>query len=133
MNEVNNLKTDLNDTNLEVQNQIGTLTDNDRIIQEGISGLETQFSDLEELSKLSVTETCMELKNYGLTVSKEFDLDPDGLNKGQIPIKAWCEIPEGITIIGETKEIEITMSQSPDHFTHHIECPPFNGPNQSTY
>ena len=84
-----------------------------------------QYStDLEELSKLSVTETCMELKNYGFTVSKEFDLDPDGLNRGQIPIKAWCDIPEGITIIGETKEIEITMSQSPDHFTHHIEYTP---------
>ena len=73
---------------------------------------------------MTVTETCLELKNYGLTVSKEFDLDPDGINRGQIPIKAWCEIPEGITIIGEAKEIEILHSQSPNRDTHDIEYEP---------
>ena len=87
-------------------------------------GLENQVSNLDELSKLTVTETCMEPKNYGLTVSKEFDLDPDGLNQGQIPIKAWCELPEGITKIGKTEEIEIAQSQSPDCFTHDIEYTP---------
>ena len=73
---------------------------------------------------MTVTETCLELKNYGLTVSKEFDLDPDGINRGQIPIKAWCEIPEGITIIGETKEIDFAQSQSPNRDTHDIEYEP---------
>ena len=52
-----------------------------------VTKLENQYSNLEELSKLDVTETCLDLKNYGLTISKEYDLDPDGLNEGQIPIK----------------------------------------------
>ena len=80
LEEVSNLKNDFTDKNLEVKNQIGTLTDNDKSIQEDMTGLENQVSNLEDLSKLTVTETCLELKNYGLTVSKEFDLDPDGIN-----------------------------------------------------
>ena len=69
---LNTLKKDMNDTSL----QIDTLTNADRNIQDDVIGLDNQFSNLEELSKLSVKETCMELKNYGLTGSREFDLDP---------------------------------------------------------
>ena len=121
---LNTLKKDMNDTSLEVQNQIDTLTNADRIIQDDVIGLDNQFSNLEDLSKLSVKETCMELKNYGLTGSREFDLDPDGLNQGQVPIKAWCKIPEGITKIGKPLEIEITHSKSQSRFTHDIDYEP---------
>ena len=121
---LNTLKRNMNDTSLKVQNQIDTLTNADRNIQDDVIGLNNQFSNLEELSKLSVKETCMELKNYGLTGSREFDLDPDGLNQGQVPIKAWCEIHEGITKIGRPLEIEITHSESQNRFTHDIDYTP---------
>ena len=35
-----------------------------------------------ELSRLmTVTESCLELANHGITTSKEYDLDPDGVNR----------------------------------------------------
>ena len=70
---------------------------------------------------MTVTETCLELKNYyGLNVSKEYDLDPDGLNQGQLPIRAWCDLPSGITKIGQKLEIDILHCNSSDCFTHDI-------------
>ena len=114
-NKMNLLQQDLNETKVTINQLLN-----------GSNMLKTYFNEtnIEELSKLAVTETCLELKNYGLNISKEFTLDPDGLNQGQIPIKAWCEIPEGITKIGETTEIEITHCDSLSCFTHDFEYAP---------
>ena len=100
-------------------------TDNQRNIQEDIiKKLENQNLKLDELAKLSVTETCLDLNAFGLNISKEFDLDPDGLNQGQTPIKAWCDLPEGITKIGMETEIEVPRTDSQNSFTYNFEYEP---------
>ena len=44
--------------------------------------LTEELRDHKELSRLmTVTESCLELANHGITTSKEYDLDPDGINR----------------------------------------------------
>ena len=44
--------------------------------------LTEELRDHKELSRLmTVTESCLELANHGITTSKEYDLDPDGVNR----------------------------------------------------
>ena len=86
--------------------------------------IEMLRTQVQHLSKFSVTETCLDLIDYGFTNSDEFNLDFDGLNSGQPPIKAWCEIPEGITKIGKPIEIEINPCDSSKCLDHEIEYTP---------
>jgi len=83
--------------------------------------LTEELRNHKELSRLmTVAESCLELANHGITTSKEYDLDPDGVNRGQIPIKAHCSLPEGVTKIGDELEIEISHCGSQGSFTHEI-------------
>ena len=41
-------------------------------------------------------------------------------NRGQIPIKAHCSLPDGVTKVGNEIEIEISHCGSQDSFTHEI-------------
>ena len=44
--------------------------------------LTEELRDHKELSRLmTVTESCLELANHGITTSKEYDIDPDGINR----------------------------------------------------
>ena len=52
------------------------------------------------------------------------DLDPDGLNKGQLPIKAWCEFLRGITKIGNLLEFDVKHCNSSNCFTRDIHYEP---------
>ena len=36
-------------------------------------------------------------KRHGLVKSKEYDLDPDEVNQGEIPIKAHCQLANLVT------------------------------------
>ena len=46
------------------------------------------------------------------------------VNIKNLIFKAWCELPEGITKIGKSHEIEINQTISPDRFTYDIEYAP---------
>ena len=73
-----------------------------------LDSLKLEFRDLSKIFRMmNVAETCIELGRRGLNDSKYYDLDPDGVNRGQVPIKAYCELPSGVTSIGRTEEIEI--------------------------
>ena len=41
-----------------------------------------EVTSMKDLSKLIGAESCKQLGNAGLTVSKTYDLDPDGKNRG---------------------------------------------------
>ena len=44
--------------------------------------LTEELRNHKELSRLmTVAESCLELANHGITTSKEYDLDPDGINR----------------------------------------------------
>ena len=47
-----------------------------------IISMKSNVNDLEDLSKLIGAESCKQLGNAGLTVSKTYNLDPDGKNRG---------------------------------------------------
>ena len=42
------------------------------------------------------------------------------LNRGQVPIKAHCSLPDGLTKIGEEVEIELSHCDSTGCFAHEI-------------
>ena len=49
---------------------------------ETLDSLDAKFQEYVELSSLmTVVESCLELANHGITTSKEYDLDPDGINR----------------------------------------------------
>ena len=44
--------------------------------------LTEELRNHKELSRMmTVAESCLELANHGITTSKEYDLDPDGINR----------------------------------------------------
>jgi len=86
---------------------------------ETLDSLDAKFQEYVELSSLmTVAESCLELASHGITTSKEYDLDPDGINRGQIPIKAHCSLPDGVTKIGHEIEIEVLHCDTQSCFTH---------------
>jgi hypothetical protein len=49
-------------------------------------------------------KSCSDLTKNGIVESGEFDLD---LIPGHKPVKAWCNLPEGETVLGQNTSIEI--------------------------
>ena len=62
--DVTELSSNFNETNTEV------------------ISMKSDMNDLEDLSKLTGAESCKQLGSAGLTVSKTYNLDPDGKNQG---------------------------------------------------
>ena len=49
-------------------------------------------------------KSCSDLAKNGIVESGEFDLD---LIQDHKPVKAWCNLPEGETVLGQNTTIEI--------------------------
>ena len=49
-------------------------------------------------------KSCSDLAKNGIVESGEFDLD---LIQDHKPVKAWCNLPEGETVLGQNTSIEI--------------------------
>ena len=49
-------------------------------------------------------KSCSDLARNGIVESGEFDLD---LIQDHKPVKAWCNLPEGETVLGQNTSIEI--------------------------
>ena len=76
---------------------------------------------VEDLEYLNAPETCLELASQGINESQTLLMDPDGANRGAAPIPLFCQLPEAITISGETTKIEIdSQCPEPSCFTHLI-------------
>ena len=82
--EVEVLKYELNLTKIDTGDKFEDLNQANENIQTDEDVINSQIQDLE---LMAVAETCLEIANHGLTVSKEYDLDFDGVNRGQVPIK----------------------------------------------
>ena len=83
--------------------------------------MDLQFKEyLEFSSSMVVGESCLDLARQGVTKSKVYDLDLDGVNRGEIPIKAHCTFPDGVTTIGQDQDIEVTQCSSPNCISHEI-------------
>ena len=81
---VKDLKNELNITRIDTWDKIEDLNQTNENIQTEVATINSQIQDLE---LMTVAESCLEIANHGLTISKEYDLDFDGINKGQAPIK----------------------------------------------
>ena len=78
------MKNELNITRIDTGDKIEDLNQSNENIQTEVATINSQIQDLE---LMTVAESCLEIANHGLTDSKEYDLDFDGINRGQAPIK----------------------------------------------
>ena len=78
------MKNELNLTRINTGDKIEDLHQTNENIQTEVAVMNTQIQDLE---LMTVSESCLEIAHHGLTISKEYDLDFDGINRGQAPIK----------------------------------------------
>ena len=78
------MKNELNITRIDTGDKIEDLNQSNENIQTEVATITSQIQDLE---LMAVAESCLEIANHGLTDSKEYDLDFDGINRGQAPIK----------------------------------------------
>jgi hypothetical protein len=49
--------------------------------------MQRYVEDLKQISKLNTVKNCHELKEYGVNVSKYYDVNPDGGLSGHPPIR----------------------------------------------
>ena len=82
-----------------------------------ISDLKSQNQYLQEITKIvTVVESCLELSNHGIQESRKYDVDFDGKNNGEDPVNVFCQLPEGLTRIGETVEATLENCNQPGCF-----------------
>ena len=108
------LKSQLNATKVGIKD----LNQAKGLIEDEVTTMNSQIKTLE---LITVSESCLEISNHGVTESKIYDLDFDGISRGQLPIKGHCELPSGFTTIGETLVIDINQCSSPNCFVFDVE------------
>ena len=65
-----------------IENQIELLKVDGDQCKIKTQALTEELRNHKELSRMmTVAESCLELANHGITTSKEYDLDPDGINR----------------------------------------------------
>jgi len=73
--------------------------------------IEERLDHLEDLSKIHTLRTCEEYRQYGISTSGFFDIDPDGPLIGYEPFQVFCNFESGSTELlhnhdGEVVEVE---------------------------
>merc|ERR1719362_1490928 len=87
-----------------------------------ITNLKSQVQFLQEITKIvTVVESCSELSNHGIQESRNYDVDFDGKNNGEDPINVFCQLPEGLTRIGENVEATLQNCNQPGCFEFPID------------
>ena len=87
-----------------------------------INDMKSQLQYLLEITKIvTVVESCSELSNHGIQESRKYDVDFDGKNDGDVPVNVFCQLPEGLTKIGETVETSIDNCDQPGCFEFQID------------
>ena len=64
-----------------------------------------KVSEMDKFSKIGTS--CYHFSRMGYTKSDHYNLDNDGIGRGMLPFKAWCELPEGTTHIGTNVTVEV--------------------------
>jgi len=130
--EVENLKKAMSCQEEEIENQKNTIASQETVIanmlthfkikkdSEEYSSKETDFTTksedpsledrvdyLEEVSKIKVLRTCAEMEQHGVKTSGFYNLDPDGDNIGNAPIRAYCDFEAHVTEILHDAEGEL--------------------------
>ena len=84
--------------------------------------MKSQVQFLQEITKVvTVVESCSELSNHGIQESRNYDVDFDGKNNGEDPINVFCQLPEGLTRIGEPVEATLENCNQPGCFEFDID------------
>ena len=87
-----------------------------------ITDLKSQVLFLQEITKIvTVVESCSELSNHGIQESRKYDVDFDGKNNGEDPVNVFCQLPEGLTRIGESVEATLENCNQPGCFVFNID------------
>jgi len=77
--------------------------------------LEERVTKLEDIANAPGTlRSCYEYSQYGVSISGDFMVDPDGVNMGHPPMKVFCDFSTGATEVYHNNEEEITVEHCPD-------------------
>ena len=82
------------------------------------------FLQLEVAKKATLPKSCSDVISLGITTSRIFDLDIDGPHFGLPAVTAHCEIPSGITTIGQNFEVNVESCNTTDCFSAEV---PYSG------
>ena len=74
--------------------------------------LKLQYHTLEMYSKLTLPETCTELKKTGLNESVTAMINPAGLEQMFSPMEVRCDLPEDKTYLGKETKIEVVNCET---------------------
>ena len=75
------------------------------------------FLQLEVAKKATLPKSCSDVISLGITTSRIFDLDIDGPHFGLPVATVHCEIPSGITTIGQNFEVDVHPCDTTDCFS----------------
>ena len=81
------------------------------------------FLQLEVAKQATLPKSCSDVIRLGITSSRIFDLDIDGPHFGLPAVTAHCEIPSGITTIGQNFEVNVESCNTTDCFSADVAYP----------
>ena len=64
---------------------------------------------LMQISKLNVANSCQDLKDHGVTLSGNYNIDYDQNHNGLAPIEVFCNFEKNTTEIGHDQESQVTI------------------------
>ena len=101
---------DLNSTNVEMKKQDENQRNNMASIEVKLQTLDLEVKSQKLISKLTtVSESCSDLSHQSNdSITLDILIDADGKYQGFPPISVRCELPDGITIIGEETQVAVT-------------------------
>ena len=70
---------------------------------------------------MTAPATCSELSKQDITRDQEVHLDSDGVNHGEMPVKAFCSFPSNNVTFGEEKHVNVTNCDGANCFQSDFE------------
>ena len=98
-----------------------TMLKNYNELQMETENLKLQYRTLEMYSKLTLPETCSELKKTGLNKSVTAMINPAGLEQMFSAMEVRCDLPEDKTYLGKETKIEVVNCDTPGCYNQSLD------------
>ena len=97
----------IKDLQTQIQHQNELIATAGKPSDEFIESIKKVRKSYDILERLTAPKTCHDISLAGFDQSDAFLIDPDGQQFGEEPMRVQCELPEGLTIIGEPQKIKV--------------------------
>jgi len=89
------------------------------MVEDKFDDLKEEVRDLSDFTNIvNMPESCGHLKLMGDSKSKTLLVKPDGENSNEAPIKVFCQLPQGVTTVGEAVEVKVGNCPEPHCFPY---------------